>query len=698
MKPQFESLTKPPGVRVSDPIENAQFEVYTDNPVNPTPADGDRFALPVDNAVRFTVTKLEFPQLLNVDVWTQDGTLADQSVNQEVDSYPARQYSLDMDLGPMKLAVSTGSAFTVRREGNTTYISFHNPTPIRLGARSLHESPAATITVSDDPVDGMRAVSLFGSALKTTSPERSFPTLRGHPPLVELGDSFDAPDALSRPETGIAIELPRNWGDVYRTSSLAFYLGADVRPGDERTLVVDGDRHSLDTPQGFERGVNALLKHVFFLDCVVRTEGLYPVDLHERSVVEDELDFDLSNIYDASLSTRLAAYLDVPTEVTKPHWPRWKQTVDVAAEPKRVESLPFVVNDLAEIRIPRTDEETPDVREEPEAVTSFLRAREGLARSPLGEEHEDDSASGYSNVIKPDATNTIEHTWLANGFPLGASKAAAEYYKRRFDHSPSERESIRIDIVCNDQSMTEEDIVEEFYGARDFFEFDISVHYDLERAELRELLTADIDFLHYIGHVEEGGFQCSDGLFDARTLDETEVRAFLLNACRSYVQGRALVDAGSIGGIVTLTDISNDPAVRIGRALARLLNKGFSLLAGLSVARNVTLFGNQYITVGDGTVQLVQSSAGTPTMSEVERVGDEYRVTVHGYPTSRTSIGSLITVHVKNLTTQYLNSGEIDEYLLDESDLRTFFQRGVFPVMFEGSLTWSDYLLENRLN
>jgi hypothetical protein len=509
VKPQFEPLATPPGVRISDPIENAQFELYTDVPVEPKPADGDRFALPVDNAVRFTVAELEFPQLLNVDVWTQDGTLTDQSVNQEVDSYPSGAYSLDMDLGPMKLGVAIDSAFTVRREANTTYISFHGQTAILLGARSLHESPAATITVGDDPVDGMRAVSLFGSALKTTSPERSFPTLRGHPPLVEVGDGFDAPASLSKPETDVAIELPRDWGDVYRARWVAYSLGADGRRGAEGALDVDGNRYSLQSDHGFEREVTGLLKHVFFLDCVVRTEGLYPVDLHERAAVADDLEFDLSDAYEASLADRLASYLEVPRAVTRPHWPRWKQTVDVAPEPGRIESLPFVVNDLAEIRIPRQDEEPPDVREEPEAVTSFLRTRGRLPRSSFEEDDLDgdgaEAGSQSSSVVKPDGTNAIEHTWLADGFPLGASKAAAEYYRRRFDHSVSERDTIRIDIVCNDQSMTEEDVVEEFYGARDFFEFDINVHYALDRAELRALLQTDVDFLHYIGHVEEGG-------------------------------------------------------------------------------------------------------------------------------------------------------------------------------------------------
>jgi len=92
--------------------------------------------------------------------------------------------------------------------------------------------------------------------------------------------------------------------------------------------------------------------------------------------------------------------------------------------------------------------------------------------------------------------------------------------------------------------MSEEDIVEEFYGARDLFEFDISVYYELTGAELREVLHSDADFLHYIGHVDEDGFQCADGMFDARTMETVEVDAFLLNACQSYKQGQALVDRG----------------------------------------------------------------------------------------------------------------------------------------------------------
>ena len=689
MKPTFTPIERPTGIRVQDPIENAQFELYTDVLADPEPTDGDRFALPVDSAVAFEAQQLELPQLLNVSVWTGDSTYVGQSANQAVDEYPHQRYSLDVDVGPMKLQMAADAPLQIRREENTTFVEFGEPTTVGLAARSLHESPSGTITIGDGVEDAMRAVSLFSSALKTTTPERSFPTLRGHPPLVERGERFDAPDYLEPPDTDVVIEIPRDWGDLYRVSSLSYYLGAAVRPGDERALVLDGERHPLGVDREFEHEVTTLLKHVFFLDCVVRTEGLYPVDLHERRVVDDDLEFDLEAAYEAPLAERLQTYLDVPYEVTEPHVPQWKLTADVAPDGTRMEPLPFVVNDLAEIRIHDPDDDDPDVQEEPEAVTSFLRSDRGLVRSTSAT-----TASETTGVVKPESTDAIEHVWLADGFPLGASKAAARYYRRRFEQDTPSRDSIRIDIVCNDPEMAEEDVVEEFYGARDFFEFDIAVHYDLSTDELADLLETNLDFLHYIGHVEEGGFLCEDGLFDARTLDSTGVRAFLLNACKSYIQGQALVERGSRGGIVTLTDISNKPAVRIGRALARLLNNGFSLLSGLSVARNVTLFGNQYITIGDGTIQLVQSQSGIPMSAELSDQGENLQLTMYAYPTYRMSMGALITPYVQDNTKRYLNSGEVGTFDVTNEDLRELFTHSLLPVFRGGTLTWSDELLE----
>jgi len=80
----------------------------------------------------------------------------------------------------------------------------------------------------------MEAVSALPSALKTTSPERTWPTLRGHPPLLELGDRLEIPDAIDPPDGEISLTVPREYASVYQAAPLAFFLGATIRPGPSR--------------------------------------------------------------------------------------------------------------------------------------------------------------------------------------------------------------------------------------------------------------------------------------------------------------------------------------------------------------------------------------------------------------------------------------------------------------------------------
>ena len=102
----------------------------------------------------------------------------------------------------------------------------------------------------------MQAVAAFSSALKTTSAERSYPTLRGHPPTVELGDRLHIPDELSSPETGITIELPATYAAIYAAAPLAYYLGADLVPGEEPLLRTDtGSEYALDAAGDFDVSV-----------------------------------------------------------------------------------------------------------------------------------------------------------------------------------------------------------------------------------------------------------------------------------------------------------------------------------------------------------------------------------------------------------------------------------------------------------
>jgi hypothetical protein len=217
--------------------------------------------------------------------------------------------------------------------------------------------------------------------------------------------------------------------------------------------------------------------------------------------------------------------------------------------------------------------------------------------------------------------------------------------------------------------------------------------YDLTTGELREALTVDTEFLHYIGHIDADGFECADGRLDATSLDEAGADAFLLNACQSYEQGIALVDAGAIGGIVTLSDVVNSGAVGMGKTLARLLNRGFPLGSALDVAGDDSALGSQYTVVGDGGFAIAQSENGVPNVCFVRGVGDDrFELEYKAFPTNDRGMGTLILPHLEENRTHYLSSGSVDTFELSRDELGRFLSLEEVPVVVENELCWSSEL------
>jgi hypothetical protein len=673
------------GVLVVDPVERHRFRLFTPTAPALVSAETSVFRFPVDAAVRFVTERIDLPSVVSVYVRDDEGEMLAEASHFADESFGPGTYEIEL-CAQLKLYLRVEGCVAVTADATRTRITFDGPTEVVVGGRSHHEQPATTVTTTDDPTDVMRALSTLSSALKTTSVERSYPTLRGHPPLVERGDTLSIPDGLTTPETGVAIELPRTLEHAYVAAPLAYYLGADLVPGDHPRIVTDtGFEHRLDTPRGFEREVERVLKQTFFFDCLVRTEGYYQVDLHERTAVEPAVDLDFAALYDASLADRLAATLPVPYEVIRDQVPQWKLTTHVAPTPDNVELLPFVVNDLAVVRTPRST--TVSASEVQTTATSeFFRAGDdGSVRSAAA-----DTGRAY---VQPETTESLEQAWMGDGTPLGAAKTTIQAFRNRLARSPS-AEAIDITVVCNDAAMVDErDVVDGVYGTRDELPFDVTVSYDLAVDELREALTADVEFFHYIGHIDADGFACADGRLDATTLDEVGPDAFLLNACQSYEQGVALVDAGAIGGIVTLSDVVNSGAVEMGKNLARLLNRGFPLGSALDVASDDTAIGSQYVVAGDGSLAIAQTEGGVPCVCAVRAVGDdrfdlEYRV----FPTTSRGMGTLVIPHLESVRTHYLSSGAIDTFELSRDELARFLSLGEVPVVVENQLRWSGEL------
>ncbi|MCO8246439.1 hypothetical protein [Haladaptatus sp. AB643] len=684
---EFRRHTERDGLDIHDPIENVRFALFTSSSVDLTPADTSMFYFPVDAAVEIETTALEVPKSVPVTIRHGDGTMVAETSDESDCSFEPGAYLVELSSTPMKLYLLLDSSVQIEYEGDGAFFSFDPDTTVYVGTRSFHDQPAGTITVTDDIRDVMRAISLFGSALKTLSPERSYPTLRGHPPLIEYGEGFSAPDALEPVDSGVELVVPPDREHVYPIAPLAYYLGATVIPGDDPRLVAGSFEQPLVGSEGYGETVNRVLRQTFLLDCLTRTEGYYRIELHERERVEPLVDFDFAELYTTPLPERLAAYLSVPFETLEPFVPNWQLGVDLAPTASGIEYVPYLARDLALVRIP--DEPTP------KAANSMSNAQTEFFRSPVSGALTR-GASGWEAVDEHDIfqvdamPNVVEQAWAGPGYPLKVNKLDVSALRGRIDRRPSS-DTITIHVVCNDEGMMDENVVREIYGLQDMLDFDVIAHYDLSRGELADLLAQPADFIHYIGHVDENGFLCSDGSLDVRSIPEVGVSAFLLNACQSYEQGHELVKKGSQGGVVTLSPVGNPMATELGQTLARLLNRGFTLRTALSIAQRHSVHGYQYTVMGDGGVSLVQNEKGNPRYLKIKRVGeDRFEVEISVCLTYLFGLGTHVNFHHDWSQKRFLGSAPVTTLTLTGESLQAELSKQVVPVEVNGELVWSD--------
>jgi hypothetical protein len=682
----FQAALAGDGLAIVDLVERDRYALSTGGRVTPRPADAEDLRFPVDAAVTVTTDAVAIDDVPAVLVRDGEGAMLATTDPPFERSFPAGEYHLEV-CAPIKLYLRVEGPMTVTATVDGKRVAFDDERPVVVGARSKHEHPAATVTTTDDPRDVMAAVSTFGSALKTTSPERSFPTLRGHPPTVERGDTLSVPEGLAPPDTGVEVVVPPDYRHVYPVAPLAYYLGAEVVPGDRPQLRTDaGLTHDLAPDDGFEREVERVLTRTFLLDCVTRTEGLYDVDLHERAAIESRVDLDAAALYDRPLAERLAAYLSVPHERVADQVPTWHLTTDVAAAPDTIPALPFVVDDLAVVRtdagLGATTADDSGSAAEQAAVESFMRSSAGDA--------------GARPAVDLPSTDAMEHAWVGDGVPRGASKATAAAYRNRLERSPVEGD-IAVTVVCNDEAMlAERDVVDEAYRSEDAA-VDVTVRERLTTAELRAALADDVEFLHYIGHIDDDGFECADGTLDAATVAETGVDAFVLNACTSYDQGLALVEAGAVGGVVTLADVVNESAVRVGSTVARLLDNGYPLGAALDVAKKASYAGGDYTVVGDGSLTVATRASMEPRLHVVEPSEEGAELSIYSYANFTGGIGTIFTPHLDGVDQYYISSGHLDDFELEEARLSEYLSLDDVPVEAAGELWWPDELSLDEL-
>lgn len=663
------------GLDVIDPIERRRCQLRTPEPLHPTPISEPPFDAPIDAAVGVSTSAVALDQLVDAYVRDAAGDVVAAAQPGSVQDLPGDRYTLEMS-APIKLYVGFNAAGRLVTGLDRIRLEFDQCVDVVIGARSYHTRPAATITTTPDPESIVRSLSWLGSALKTTTCERSFPTLRGHPPMIELGDDLSVPDHVTAPETGIHIDVPPTLKAAYVVGPLAYYLGADVAPASTARLCTDhGFSHPLSGPRGFAGEVERVLKQVFFLDCLTRSEGPHQINLYEYDAVSSDVDLDFAALYGQSLADQLEAYLSVPYESIVDSLPQWNRTAYIDPVVEQVETIPFVAADLAVVRA--------DDRSKPEP-TEHLPADSGPNAQSPGPSG-DPSAS-----IELPQSSSIGRTWFGDGIPIEATKGMARAHHNRFERSPTEG-PIEIAVVCNDHSMlSESSDASDVYDSHDELPFDVTTYEDCTVAELRAVLASDVHFLHYVGHVDEDGFQCRDGTLNATRLDVVGVAMFLLNACQSYHQGLALIEAGSVGGIVTLADVVNTSAIRMGYTTARLLELGFPLWEAVRIARDESLMGAEYVVVGDGAMDIAQERSGVPTLCSIERNDDGYAVSIRSYLSRDGGMGTVVSPSLEGVETYFLAPGELPTYTVSSEALAETLNWRRTALEVDGRLIWPD--------
>lgn len=697
--------TVPPTLDIIDDIQGIRAQLSLDRVCQPTPCSTEPFLFPVDTAYELSPVTLWTHQRNTIMVRDADDEICAEVTNRGGVTLLPDTYLIDIcSLGIKIYLIAEGEITIQTDETRGQVIDCTDSGTVRLGLRSLHESPAATVTTTDQPRDIMRAFSCLGSALKTTSCERSFPSLRGHPPLLERGEQFHAPSGLERtPETAsVRIEVPPTLESLYPIAPLAYYLNATVQPGDSPRLVAGETTYDLREGEDIETWAAELLTHLFTLDCITRTEGFYPITLGERETLEQRLaadgrdDIDLATVYEYSLPEQIRTYLSIPFETVEDLVPRWPLTAEMLPEASQLPYLPFIAATLGKVRcLPANRSQSPaPISPEVEAFcrnANTRAAQASLTRDSSKPSRASEDTSGISSdVHSPPKTDSITQLWLADGFPIKGAKPTLEACHRRLDANPSD--AIDVAVINNDPKMQAESVVADLYGQRDRIEFDVTINEGLSRSAVRDVFSAGHDLVHYVGHVDDQGLQCDDGWLDAQTLDTVDSRAFVLNGCRSHEQGMALIEAGAIGGLCTLTNVSNTAATNIGQMVARLLNGGFSLGGALDIINDESLTGQQYMIVGDPELSIVHTQGDTPILAEITSTVDEdtFTIDIYSYPSSQAPVGMPHVSSVCDNDTYYLNGGHLTTFTVSRMELMEYLQRTQLPVRIDRSVTWID--------
>lgn len=573
------------------------------------PAMTELFLFPVDDAITVTTSKLRIEAHGSSAIWDGTGEHLGE-FRTEPREFSAGEYYLQI-VGAVNSYLRIADApFSVSYEHldsqkSPLLLEFPEPTPISLGARSLHSRPAATITVPDDPAALREAIPYLGSSIKEFSCERSWPSLRGHPPRLERGDHLDVPPNLSKPDTGVTIAVPETYADLYRIAPLAFYLGADVEAADRAELRLEnGYTEPLSTPsESLEESVDELLGTCLLLDSLTRVDGYFSHPRYEYDELAPHLGFYPPNLYGESLTDQLMEYLEVSPSRLEPFLPQWPTTTVLRPRPADAELLPYALDALSRVHVRKSPPRDRDAKavdpDPPSLVTAYSHS---------------DPPAGTGRLVPVAFENALAHCLPA---PADARLGFVTIDADRAD---------RLTNLVND-------VVSEYELAADA----VSIVHAQTGAELERELARESDFLYSEVPVSSDGFECADGRLRLRDCADIGAKTFAVHGAASADAGLELLKRGAVAGLAIEEAVS---ASRIARLASSLL-RGHSFAESARFAEIGETA--DYRFVGDASRTAVRCDGGSnPVRIDIESIGtDEHELSIWNKPTDVHRLGSV---------------------------------------------------------
>ncbi|SFR58907.1 hypothetical protein [Halogeometricum limi] len=574
---------------------------------------------------------------------------------------------------------------TLTDAGGAPTVSFADSRRVTIGVGDRSERPE-TVTVPRTPEGVATALSVMPAGHLTTTPDRSLPEMRALPPRIEFGSEVDVPESVAarRPEASVTLELPASLDYLVPASSLAHYLGADVRVADETnpTLRTPTLEREFDPNPGYQAGVARVLRRVFFFDCLVRGAGPNGRDVAEADLL-DEVGLDAAALYRADAGDRLEAYLDAPFDDISSRLPGWHLAMYVAPTYEHIRTLPYLLQNVPNVFLPEAKPLGTDERLS-RSLDDFYRVgppHDGGNRADTGDVPD-------VNPVKPVLGAGRVHGWLADGVPIDVFKSIPQAYEHRARY-PEDPQSLSVVAVLNDKRMIDEytDATEIYESGPAGLDIETTVKKRTTRAELAEVFESNHDLVHYIGHCDESGLRCVDGNLAVDDIEESNVEAFFLNACGSYYEGLELVEKGSVAGAVTFDKVLDSHAARVGTTFVRLLINGFSLERALALARRRIIMGKDYTVVGDGTHLLTEPGIPAPAVATIDANDDGTFRLKYDTNSPRIAGGTYAPPFPEDERSHLLGTSQRTD--LTDDDLADFLERTDVPVIYDGDIHWS---------